>query len=88
MSDMMDFFSANTFAMWFVVLVFWATVILLSRARKREVPPVLLIIPTFFLLIGTIINRFHPYPPWGTYAVCVIHVMMLPALYRIARARP
>jgi len=80
--------SPDTFAMWFVVLVFWTTVILFSRARKRQVPPVLLIIPAFFLLMGTLINRFHPYPPWGTYAICVIHVMMLPALYRIAKSRP
>jgi hypothetical protein len=85
---MPQFFSPDMFAMWFVVLVFWATVILFSRARRRQVPPVLLIIPVFFLLIGTIINRFHPYPPWGTYAVCVIHVMLLPALYRIAKSKP
>jgi hypothetical protein len=84
----MDFFNPSTFAMWFVVLVFWATAILFSRVRRRQVPPVLLIIPTFFLLIGTIINRYHPYPPWGTYAVCIIHVMMLPALLKIAKSKP
>jgi hypothetical protein len=85
---MTDLFSPSTFAMWFVVLSFWAIVILFSRVRRRRVSPILLLIPTFFLLIGTAINRFHPAPPWGTYAICLIHVMMLPALLRIAKSRP
>jgi membrane protein CcdC involved in cytochrome C biogenesis len=72
--------------MWIVVVLFWATVILISRARNRRTSQALLILPAFFLFVGMLLNRYHF--PWGTYAVATIHVMMLPALLRIAKSRP
>ncbi len=87
-AGIMDFFDPFNIVMWFVVLAFWLTVILFSRVRRGTLPVALLIVPLFFLMVGTVLNRMHPHPPWGTYAIALIHVMMLPALLRIAKARP
>jgi hypothetical protein len=84
----MPFLDPFNLAMWFVVLSFWTTVMLLSRARRGRVSSTLLVIPAFFLLVGTLVNRMHPHPPWGTYAILLIHVMMLPALLRVAKSKP
>jgi hypothetical protein len=74
------------FCLWFVVLVFWTAVVLLLRSQGRMITPNILVLPVFFLLLGTVINRL--YLPWGTYGVCLVHAMFLPALLKIARYRP
>jgi hypothetical protein len=83
---MNNFLEPYNFGLWVIVVTFWAAVMMLSRFRRGRVPVALLIVPTFFLLVGTLINRVHF--PWGTYAVGAIHVMMLPAPLRVAKSRP
>jgi hypothetical protein len=84
----MELLDPINLTMCFVVVVFWTTVALISRSRGRRVSANLAILPAFFLLVGLLLNRAHPHPPYGTYAVCVIHVMMLPALYKVAKSKP
>lgn len=80
----MDFSNPYNLIILFVVVVFWGAVILLSRAKRRATSPLLLILPAFFLVAGASLNRVHM--PWGTYAIGLIHVMMLPALLKIANS--
>lgn len=81
----MDLSNPFNLALLIVVIVFWGAVILIARSRKGRTPVGLLILPLFFLVLGFSINRC--YPPYGTYAIAVVHVMMLPALVRVAKAR-
>jgi hypothetical protein len=82
----MNGFSIYDGTMWIVVIVFWAAVVLISRNRGRPITPNLFIVPVTFLLLGTCVNRVRM--PWGTYFVCLIHVMLLPMLLRIAKSKP
>jgi hypothetical protein len=82
----MNALNPYNFVLIFVVIVFWAAAMLLSRARQRSTSPGLLIVPAFFILLGVSINRY--YPGWGTIVVAIIHVMMLPTLLRVAKSRP
>jgi uncharacterized membrane protein YhaH (DUF805 family) len=72
-------------ALLFILIVFWTAVILLARRFRSRTPTGLLVLPLFFLILGLSINRY--YMPYGTYAIAAVHVMMLPALMRLARAR-
>jgi len=81
----MDLSNPFNLVLLIVVLSFWAVVMLLSRVNHRRVSINILILPFFFLILGFWINRVRM--PWGTYAVCLIHVMMLPALLRVAKTR-
>ena len=83
---MNSFSDPYNFVLWFVVLTFWATVILLSRVHRRAVSPRLLLIPAFFILVGMTINLYFKHI--GTYMIALIHVIMLPALLKVAKRRP
>jgi hypothetical protein len=83
---MNNFLDSYNLVLWFVVISFWATVILLSRAHRRSVSKMLLVIPAFFVTIGMAINLY--YPRWGTYMIALTHVIMLPALMKIAKNKP
>jgi len=72
--------------LWFIVISFWATAILLSRVHRRSVSRTLLVVPAFFLLLGMSINVYLM--PWGTYMIGLIHVIMLPALLKVAKNKP
>jgi hypothetical protein len=82
---MMDFSNPFNLALVFILLVFWGTVILFARKLKGRTPMGLLVLPLFFLILGISINRY--YLPYGTYAIAIVHVMMLPALMKLAKAR-
>jgi hypothetical protein len=83
---MNNFTNPFNLVLWFVVITFWATAILLSRVNQRSVSPRLLLVPAFFLMIGMGINLYLM--PWGTYMVAIIHVLMMPALLKIAKTKP
>jgi hypothetical protein len=83
---MNNFLNPFNLVLWFVVVSFWATAVLLSRSNNRPVSPSLLLIPIFFLMIGMGINLYLM--PWGTYMVAIIHVLMMPALLKIAKTKP
>jgi hypothetical protein len=81
----MDLSNPFNLALIFVLAVFWGAVILLARSIKGRTPRRLLVLPLFFLILGMSINRY--YMPYGTYAIAIVHVMMLPALMKLAKAR-
>jgi hypothetical protein len=58
-----------------IVCVFWLLVIQKARAVGRAWFPNLLILPLFFIGLGLWINRARP--PWGTYIVGGVHVLLL-----------
>ena len=76
----------QTLALFAVVLPFWAAVLVLNRRRGRRSSPRLFLLPSVFLVLGLGLNR--QYPRVGTYVVVGVHVLMLPALWRIAKMRP
>ena len=58
-----------------IVIVFWTLVIQKARGVGRPWFPNLVIIPAFFITIGLVLNRMLP--PWGTYLVGGLHVLLL-----------
>ncbi len=72
-------------ALAFIVIIFWGAAILLARRVRGRTPAGLLVLPLFFMVLGFSINRY--YPPYGTYAIAAVHVMMLPVLVKLAKAQ-
>ena len=64
-----------TFSLLTIVLLFWFLVIQKARAVRRAWFPNLLILPFVFVGIGLWLNRIRP--PWGTYIVGGVHVLLL-----------
>jgi len=83
---MKTFLDPFNLVLWFIVISFWSTAILLSRAKGRPVSIGLLLVPAFFILVGMTINLYYQHI--GTYMIALIHVIMLPALRKVARSKP
>jgi hypothetical protein len=81
----MNLFDPPNLVLIVIVVAFWAVVMLFARMQRGRVSLNLLILPFFFIIMGLSVNRYRP--AWGTYAIGLIHVMMLPALLRVAKAR-
>ena len=65
----------HTLTLFTSVLFFWLLVILKARSLHRPWFPNLLILPFCFLGIGLWLNRLSP--PWGTYVIGGLHVILL-----------
>jgi len=83
---MNKYFTDFNLVICFIVIFFWTAAILLARRNRQKISAKLLVVPVLFILVGVSINAYRT--PWGTYMIALTHVIMLPALFRVARHRP